>query len=195
MITFRRVMTGIAASVLITASAGCGSSAGLGADPLTEAGAVTEGQTAQIRRIQVGNAFVLGPEGHSPLTAGDSAAVILTLVNNGPTDQLTNAHSDAADSVAISGGRITSTRGDLVKVGPGDNQITLRGLTNSLDAGSFVHLTLRFSNAGTIRMELPVLPRSGPYKKLPTPEPSPSPSPAAAVSPGGESSPPPDTQS
>lgn len=186
-ITFRRATGAIAAAVLVAVCAGCGSSAGLGAAPLTEAGSVTEGETARIGRIQVENAFVLGAEEGERLPAGGRASVILTLVNNGPSDHLADVHSDAAESVTISGGRITAPRDGLVQVGSSSHQIVLDGLTDSLDAGSFVTLTLRFSNAGATRMELPVLPRGGAYEQLPTPEPSPSPSPSPTSSPNDQS--------
>jgi copper(I)-binding protein len=134
----------------------------------------SDGLNTTVHGIQIEDAFVLGAVSGS-LAAGQSAGVYMALYNNGSShDQLAEiAAPGVAKSVKIpTGGVGLPVQQAIYLTGP-KPKIVLTGLLRSLAAGSSVHITLLFSNAGSVTLDLPVLQRSDSYGTF-SPAPSPS---------------------
>jgi copper(I)-binding protein len=164
----RRAMIG-AIALLVPALAGC--EAGLNAPTLqfheAAAGAYATPSTSN-------NAFVLGAPTGSSLPAGSSAGLFLALYNStGSADTLTGATAQGATSVKLEKGTVAvPSLTSVLLTGP-QPEIVLNGLTQPLRGGTTIEVTLDFSNAGPIQLEVPVEPHSFYYDTY-SPAPSPS---------------------
>jgi copper(I)-binding protein len=149
----------------------------------------SDGIDATINGIEIRDAFVLGAPSGSVVPAGQSAGVFLALYNNNPTaDTLSSATAGGvARSVTLpaAGIRVGSSQAAYL-TGP-KPEIVLTGLTQALQGGSSVRVTLSFVNAGSITLNLPVLPRSDDYATF-SPAPSPSPTATATATKSGKTS-------
>ena len=104
---------------------------------------------------------------------GGSGAAFLTLTNTGSTpDQLVGAASPAAGRVELHqmirdgevmrmrelAGGIALPPGQAVVLRPGGLHVMLLGLTQPLEQGQALPLTLRFAQAGEVTVQLAVQP-------------------------------------
>jgi copper(I)-binding protein len=141
----------------------------------------SNGVDATVNGIEIRDAFVLGAPSGATIPAGQSAGVFLALYNNTTSaDTLSGATAaGAAQSVTIpaAGIRVGSSQAAYL-TGP-KPEIVLTGLTQALQGGTVVRVTLSFTKAGSITLSLPVLPRSDIYGTF---SPAPSPSPTATKS-------------
>jgi copper(I)-binding protein len=144
----------------------------------------SDGIDATVNGIEIRDAFVLGAPSGSAVPAGQSAGVFLALYNNNASaDMLSGATATGtAKSVTLpaSGIRVGSSRA-VYLTGP-KPEILLTNLVRALPSGTAVRMTLSFVNAGSITLDLPVLPRSADYATF-SAVPSPSPT-ATTTKPG-----------
>jgi len=176
--------TAITAAAAIPLLAGC--EAGLNA-PVLHWHPPTAGTNVSIPSatgpgfIGIRNVFVLGGVLDYSLPAGSSAGVFLALVNTGARDRLVSVSAPGtATSVTLPAGGVTLERGHTAFLTGPEPEIVLTGLTHTLQNGTTIRLVLRFQNAGSVRMTVPVQPRAAEYA---TYSPAPAPSPTATATP------------
>jgi hypothetical protein len=101
------------------------------------------------------------------------------MVNTGPRDRLIRVSAPGtATSVTLpTGGVLLERDQSALLTGPAP-QLVLTGLRRSLTSGTYVPVLLTFQNAGTIRLDLPVLERSNSYATF---SPAPAPTPSASA--------------
>jgi periplasmic copper chaperone A len=136
--------------------AGCGSQAGSGSG----GGIVVEGAWARPMPVMAGE----------PSPSGVNSAVYLTLRNLGPLpDRLAAGETPAAESVEIHESRMEDgimkmrpvdgigiPAGAVVELQPGGLHLMLLNLRSSLVEGDTVALSLRFEEAGSLDVRVPV---------------------------------------
>lgn len=149
----------------------------------------SDGLDTVVHGIQIEDAFVLGAPNGS-LAVGQSAGLFLAIYNTGSSpDQLTGAEAPGvAKSVTLPTGGIKAPVQQAVYLTGPKAKITLTGLLRPLTAGSTVHVTLAFANAGDVTLDLPVLQRTDAYSTF-SPVPTPSPSSSAKKSGSATASP------
>jgi len=170
----RRLLFG-AIAVLVPALAGC--EAGFDAPTLAFHPANFGVNTIK-NGIAIDNAFVLGSEPGSAVPPGGRAGVFLTIqAQNG--DRLVKVTaSGAASAVQIDGGSVNLPAQSVVDLSGPVPRVVLTGLTSPLGGGETVTLSLRFAEAGTIDVALPVEPRAYEYATFaPPPVSAPAPTP------------------
>jgi copper(I)-binding protein len=171
----------VAAVALIPVLAGC--EAG-GNAPVLHWHPPTNGASATIKEgggeIAIRNAFVLGAPLNATLPAGSSAALFMGMVNTGPRDRLVRVSApSAASSVTLPAGGVLLGRDTTVLLTGPEPKLILTGLTRSLAAGGYVKVFLTFQGAGSVSLDVPVLPRSDSYATY-SPAPTVSPTPSAS---------------
>lgn len=147
------------------------------------------GLDAVVNGIKISDAFVLGAAS-GPLPAGQQAGVFLAFYNQGKSaERLTAASAPSvAKSVTVPQGGVALPPEQAVYLTGPSPKILLSGLLHPLEAGGSVRVTLAFSVAGSVTLNLPVLPRSDDYGTFsPAPPPSPSATPASSGSPSPSS--------
>ena len=181
----------VAAVALIPVLAGC--EAGSDA-PVLHWHPPTNGASATIHagggEIAIRNAFILGGLPSVTLPAGSSASMFVGMVNTGPRDRLVRVSAPGtATSVTLpTGGVLLEQDQSALLTGPAP-KLVLSGLRRSLTSGTYVPVLLTFQNAGTIRLDLPVLARSDSYATFsPAPAPTPSASAKGKRRPHGQAS-------
>jgi copper(I)-binding protein len=187
----RRTLIG-ALALLLPAIAGC--EAGYNA-PTLEFHPANAGTNVTINGIEISNAFVLGAPAGLSVPSGSSAGMFMSLYNTGAGDDhlMSAAAPGSASSVQLSGGTVSVPGQTLVDLSGPEPSVVLSSLTRPLGGGDFVAVTLDFSHAGTVTIEVPVESDSDYYSTY-SPPPSPAASPTAtatkaAAKPKGKSSP------
>jgi copper(I)-binding protein len=183
-----RALAVAAAAALVPAIAGC--EAGFNAptqqwhQPSAGASAVVNGE------IQINNVFVLGTAPAFSLPQGGSAGLFLALNNEGGPDRLIAITAPgAATAVQMPGGGVRlASQQSVLLTGPAP-QVILRGLTRRLDGGQHILIVLRFLRAGTVTMQVPVMPRAQWFATYSPAPPVVRPSPSGSASPSGTASP------
>jgi len=159
---------GVAGTILLTllVLAGCGSGsanssnsdqARIGLDSV-------DGQVGQLRLLSV---TVASPGARGSMhIAGDNAALLLTIANDGKADDvLTGASTDVAHQVVFRNGDGPPGPHLQVPVPPGGvailREVTgphleLSGLRETLRTGFFVPVTFEFRDAGSVTLKVPV---------------------------------------
>jgi copper(I)-binding protein len=172
----------IAAAAAIPLLAGC--EAGLNA-PVLHWHSPTAGANKSIPAatgrgfIAIRNVFVLGAPLNASLPAGSSASVFLAFVNTGARDRLVSVSAPGtATSVTLPAGGVTLERSRIVLLAGPQPQVVLTGLTHTLPSGGNIRLVLRFQNAGSVVLFVPVIPKASYYATY-SPAPSPTPTPTA----------------
>lgn|GEM_PF-479353 len=173
---------------------------------LTEGVNVSVPQDAKVAQIDIRNMFVLGPAPGSTAAAGSAVPLYATLINQvqGKADRLVEVSSPAFRQAQIPGGGIAlpaagSESGTAVRLIPEGQTppaelpgltsppVVLQGLTSPLIGGETIRLTLRFEQAGSITVPVPVVPwqqEFATYSPVPTaPAPSPTGAETATASP------------
>jgi copper(I)-binding protein len=169
----RRMLFGVLA-VLVPALAGC--EAGLNA-PTLDFHPAAFGAYATKNGISVSNAFVLGPPLNGPAVAGGRAGVFLSITAENGDTLVSVSAPGTATGAKIAGGSVdlpSATPVDLTGPVP---QVVLTGLANPIMGGETVTLALKFAEAGTVTMAVPVEPQAYEYSTF-SPPPTPAPSPA-----------------
>ena len=127
--------------------------------------------------IAIRNVFVLGAPLNASLPAGGSASVFLAIVNTGAKDRLVSMSAPGtATSVTLPAGGVTLERSRLELLTGPEPEVVLTGLTHTLASGRNIRLVLRFQNAGSVTLFVPVIPKASSYF---TYSPAPSPTPTA----------------
>jgi copper(I)-binding protein len=175
----RRTLIG-ALALLLPAIAGC--EAGYNA-PTLEFHPANAGTNVTINGIEISNAFVLGAPAGVQAPSGSNAGMFMSLYNTGAgDDHLTSASAPgSASSVQLSGGTVSVPGQTLVDLSGPEPSVVLSNLTRPLAGGDFVAVTLDFSRAGTVTIEVPVEAYSDYYSTY-SPPPSPTASPTASPS-------------
>jgi copper(I)-binding protein len=163
----------VAVAGLLPVLAGC--EAGTNA-PTQEWHQPTAGAGTQLGQIAIRNVFILGPPLGATLPKGQSAGLFVGLVNSGSPDRLVSVTAPtAATSVTLPGGSVPlPTRTAVLLTGPAP-KIILTGLIRPLSGGTSVPVTLSFQNAGSITLQVPVMPKAqyfATYSAAPSPSPS-----------------------
>jgi copper(I)-binding protein len=174
--TVARRATIAAIALLIPALAGC--EAGANAPTLTFHQAAY-GAHAVVDNITIDNAFVLGPASGSTIPLGGSASMFLAVFNgSGQSEQLVGASAPGtATSVTLKHGPVTIAPGATALLTGPEPEVVLSGLTKSISGGQAIPVTLDFSNAGAVNLQVPVEPYDffyTMYSNAPTPAASPS---------------------
>ncbi|MEU7913998.1 hypothetical protein [Microbispora bryophytorum] len=165
-----------------TVTAACGD---MKQDYYTQTMPQNEGANVNLPGLLLRNAFIIGSQ--QPAPAGTDMPMYMMLLNeSGRTDRLVSVDTGGvfretrlpAGGLEIPGGKYVG--------GTALPQVLLAGLTRPLRSGGTIPVTFRFQNAGTTRVDVPVLPPGtwrSTYSPWPTPSPTPSPSPSPAASP------------
>ncbi len=170
----------VAAVALIPAIAGC--EAGNNA-PTLDFHYPTDAAGTVVGDLSIRNVFVLGAPIGRDLASGDSASIFLALVNTGANDTLLSISAPGtASSVTLPAGGIPIIDGHPVYLAGPKPEIVLRDLTRPLMSGSDIKLKLNFKNAGTVTLQVPVMPRAAQYATLQPPLPAATPTVAAHAS-------------
>ncbi|HEV2374834.1 MAG TPA: hypothetical protein VGS19_22065 [Streptosporangiaceae bacterium] len=183
-----RWLSAVAAIALVPAVAGC--EAGLNA-PTLHWHQPTAGTSAIVdNTIRIANMFVLGAAPRFSLAPGRSTGVFFALTNSGAPDALVGMSAPGtALAVRLPNGGIQIGRNAQVRLTGPVPRVVLAGLLRPVRGGSTVRLLLSFRNAGVVVLEVPVMPRSGPYATFAPVTPSPTPTPATTGVPHGSPSP------
>jgi len=189
-----RVLAVVAATALAPAIAGC--EAGFNA-PTQRWHQPSAGASAVVGNvIRINNMFVLGEPPAFSLQRGDSAGLFLALANNGGPDRLIAISAPgSATAVQMPGGGVRlASQQSVFLTGPAP-QVILRGLTRRLNGGQHILIVLHFLRAGSVALQVPVMPRAqwfatyAPAPPLVTPSASASPGGTASPSPAASASP------
>jgi len=150
----------------------------------------TPGASAQAGGVAISNVFVLGAPLNTSLARGQSAGLFFGLVNSGTPDSLISiAAPGAARTVTLTGGPVSLPDEKAVLLSGPAPKAVLEGLARPLAGGSSVRVIMTFRNAGSVTLNVPVLPRSDSYLTYsPAPSPSPSATKTAGRHPAGASS-------
>jgi len=181
-----RVLAVVAAAALAPAIAGC--EAGFNA-PTQRWHQPSAGTSAVVNNvIRINNMFVLGEPPAFSLQRGGSAGLFLALANNGGPDRLIAISAPgSATAVQMPGGGVRlASQQSVFLTGPAP-QVILRGLTRRLNGGQHILIVLHFLRAGSVALQVPVMPRAQWFATY-APAP-PLVTPAASASPGGTASP------
>jgi copper(I)-binding protein len=179
-------------AVLVPALAGC--EAGLNA-PTLEYHPAAFGAYANKNGISISNAFVLGPPLSGPAVAGGRAGVFLSITaENG--DRLVSVSAPGTAAAAkITGGSVNLPSQVPVNLTGPVPKVVLVALANPIQGGETVTLNLKFAEAGTVTMAVPVEPQAYEYSTF-SPPPTPAPpavkkkaNPSASASASGSATP------
>jgi copper(I)-binding protein len=183
----RRILIAAVAAV-VPLIAGC--EAGSGA-PTLHWHQPTNGTGKTVGDITISDAFVLGAPIGSVIPRGQNAGLFMGLANVGSPDRLISVSAPGvATSVLLPGNRILLPQEHAVLLTGPQPRMILEHLEHSLSGGSVITIVLRFAQAGTVRLRVPVMPRSQFYTTLSPPaSPSSSATPKASGSPSPSSSP------
>jgi hypothetical protein len=171
-----------AVAALIPALAGC--EAGINA-PTQQWHPPTNGTGMVVHGIDIRDMFVLGAAPDSSLAAGQSAGLFFALFNNAVPDRLLSISAPGtAKSVQLPGGAVSLAQRKVVLLTGPQPKVILTGLTRVLQGGSFIRVVMTFQHAGSVTLDVPVLPRTQYYSTFsPAPSPTPKPTPANKATP------------
>jgi copper(I)-binding protein len=174
----RRILIA-AAAALIPLVAGC--EAGFNA-PTLQWHQPTDGTGKTVGNITISNVFVLGAPIGAVIPRGHNAGLFLGLVNVGAPDRLLSVTAPGvASSVLLPGNQVVLPENKPVLLTGPQPRVILEHLLRPLTGGSVITVTLTFANAGSVTLQVPVMPRAQYYSTL-LPAPSPTSS-ASSVSP------------
>lgn len=194
----RSMLIGGLALLAVPAVAGC--EAGNNA-PTLEFHEAASGAYDTSTPVHVSDAFVLGGPTGQTVPTGSAASVFFGLFNTGTSaDKLVSATADVVTPANTDGGPIGNVQlsGGSVALPPGQStnltgpkpSVVLQGLKKPLKSGSTVLLTLKFANAGEVRLKAPVQAQADFYSTYSPPAAGkPAQSPSASASPTGTASP------
>jgi len=158
-------------AVLVPALAGC--EAGFNA-PTQDFHPAAFGAYANKNGISISNAFVLGPSLSGPAVAGGRAGVFLSITAENGDRLVSVSAPGTATAGRITGGSVNLPSQALVDLTGPVPKVVLTGLANPLQGGETVTLNLKFAEAGTVTMAVPVEPQAYEYSTF-SPPPTPAP--------------------
>jgi copper(I)-binding protein len=158
-------------AVLVPALAGC--EAGLNA-PTLEFHPAAFGAYANKNGISISNAFVLGPPLSGPAVAGGRAGVFLSITAENGDRLVSVSAPGTAAAGKITGGSVNLPSQVPVNLTGPVPKVVLVALANPLQGGETVTLNLKFAEAGTVTMAVPVEPQAYEYSTF-SPPPTPAP--------------------
>ena len=159
----RRIVIAVAAA-LVPLIAGC--EAGTNA-PTLNWHQPTPGSQATVGNISISDVFVLGAPIGAVLRPGQNAGMFLGLVNTGSPDQLVSVSAPGvAQSVRLPGGVVPLRSQQAVLLTGPRPQVILEHLLRPLAGGSVITVFLRFAKAGTVKLQIPIMPRAQDYATL-----------------------------
>jgi hypothetical protein len=167
----RPLLVGALALLISAAAAGC--EAGTDA-PTLEYHQASAGAHVVVNGITISDLFVLGPPAGSALPPGSSASVFLSLFNGGAnSDSLVSVSAPGTASAGtLSGGTVSLPANSEVNLTGPQPSVVLSGLKNTLSGGQDISVTLNFTHAGSVTVQVPVQPQSfyySTYSAAPTP--------------------------
>ena len=166
----RPLLIGALALLIPVATAGC--EAGFDA-PTLEFHQASAGAHVVVNGITISNVFVLGAPTGSSLPPGSSASVFLSLFNGGTnSDALVSVSAQGASSGHLSGGTVNLPANSAVNLTGPQPSVVISGLKQTLSGGEDIPLTLTFTHAGSVTLQVPVQPQSfyySTYSAAPTP--------------------------
>lgn len=173
--TLPRRMLIVTVAALIPLLAGC--EAGNNA-PTLSWHAPTDGAEATLGSIAIRNVFVLGAPLSGTLAAGHSAGLFFAIVNAGARDRLISVTAPGtAKSVTLPGGTVgLANQQSVLLTGPRPLAV-LNDLTHNVTGGSFIRVIMTFQDAGSVTLDVPVMPQAQYYSTFSPPVPSPTASP------------------
>ena len=183
-----RALAVLAAAALAPAIAGC--EAGFNA-PTQQWHQPAAGASAVVNNvIRINNVFVLGAPPALSLQRGGSAGLFLALNNSGGPDRLIGITAPgSAVAVQMPGGGVRlAAQQSVLLTGPAP-QVILRGLTRRLNGGQHILIVLHFLRAGSVALQVPVMPRAQWFATYAPAPPLVTPAASAPASPGGTASP------
>ena len=159
---------GVVGTIMLTllVLAGCGSGQAGSSNP-DRAGIELDGVDGQVGQLRLLSVAVVSPGGRGSMhMSGDSAALLLTIANNGKAeDALTGTRADLAEQVVLLNGDASPVPRVDVPVPPGSvavlSEVTgphlgLSGLREPLRSGVSIPVTFEFRDAGSVTLEVPV---------------------------------------
>lgn len=172
-----RGLAAVAAATLVPVLAGC--EAGLNA-PVLQWHRPTPGASAVVGSLRINNMFILGATPDASLQPGASTGVFFAMSSTGGPDRLLSISAPgSAASVSLPGGSVAVGSGQTVRLTGPVPQVVLQHLTRPLRGGQYIRLVLTFQNAGSVPMNVAVMPMSQYFSSFsPVPSPTPTPTPA-----------------
>ncbi|GGK99620.1 hypothetical protein Ppa06_68020 [Planomonospora parontospora subsp. parontospora] len=155
----RSTIRALCVAVLLLAACACGNEDDFGVS--TEEFAPNTGANEIINDMYVRNAFIIGsPEGES-LPPGSSLPLYVTLVNQRtePDRLVSVSASPTFKGFQVRGGGLELPVRQPVG-GDVNPQALLTGSTGDLRSGIYLPVSFQFQDAGTVQMQVPVLPPS-----------------------------------
>lgn len=159
---------GVVATILLTllVLAGCGSGQA-GSPNLHQARMELNSVDGQVGQLRLLTVAIESPGARGSMhIAGNSAALLLTIVNDGKAeDMLTGASADVAEQVVVRNGDAAAGPRVEVPVPPGTvavlgemtgPHLELSRLRETLRTGSSVPVTFEFRDAGSVTLKVPV---------------------------------------
>ncbi len=142
----------------------------------------TDGAAAVLHGISIRNVFVLGAPVNTRLAAGTSTGLFLALANTGSPDRLLSISAPGtATSVRLpAGGPVPLASNSAVLLTGPQPRVVLTGLVRPLPGGSFINVIMKFQNAGSVTLSVPVMPRAQYYTTF-SPAPTATPTPSASA--------------
>jgi copper(I)-binding protein len=166
----RPLLIGALALLIPAATAGC--EAGFNA-PTLEFHQASAGAHVVVNGITISNVFVLGAPAGSSLPPGSSASVFLSLFNGGNnSDALVSVSAQGASAGQLSGGTVNLPANSEVNLTGPQPTVVLSGLKTTLSGGEDIPVTLNFTHAGSVTLQVPVQPQSfyySTYSAAPSP--------------------------
>jgi len=184
-----RALAVAAAAALVPAIAGC--EAGFNA-PTQRWHQPSAGTSAVVNNeIRINNMFVLGEPPAFSLPRGGSAGLFLALNNegDGPDRLIAITAPGVATAVQMPGGGVRLAPDQSVLLTGPAPQVILRGLTRQLNGGQHIEVVLHFLRAGSVTLQVPVMPRAQWFATYAPAPPLVRPSPSGSASPSGTASP------
>ncbi|GAB3165029.1 copper chaperone PCu(A)C [Microbispora hainanensis] len=180
-------MRAILAALCVAAAAVTAACGDMKQDFYTQTIPQNDGANADLPGMLIRNAFIIGPL--QPAPPGTDMPMYMVLLNqSGRTDRLVSVDTGGVfrEARLPTPGGLEIPAGKYVGGTPFP-QVLLAGLTRPLRSGGTIPVTFRFQNAGTVRVQVPVLPPGtwrSTYSPWPGMSPFASPSPSPALSPG-----------
>ncbi|WP_440097750.1 hypothetical protein [Streptosporangium sp. H16] len=155
----RSTTSTLCAAVLLLAACACGKEGDAGFS--TEEFAPNTGANEIVNDVYVRNAFVIGGPAGEPLPPGSGVPLYVTLVNQRtePDRLVSVSASPTFEGFRVRGGGLDLPVRQPVG-GDVNPQALLTGSTGDLRSGTYLPVSFRFQDAGTVRVQVPVLPPS-----------------------------------
>jgi copper(I)-binding protein len=159
---------GVVGTIMLSLLVLAGCSSGQAGSPAPDPARIElDGVDGQVGRLRLLGVAVASPGGRGSMhIAGDSAALLLTIANDGKAaDALIGIRADLAEHVVLLNGDASPVPRVDVPVPPGSTAVLsevtgphleLSGLRETLRSGVSIPVTFEFRDAGSVTLEVPV---------------------------------------